>query len=145
MKTSFHTARSIRYARVALLLAAVSAVQACSSDAISTAPQFATRGPAGTTTEPTQIRVSGTVTNDDGAPVAGVIINVYSLPCRNRVASVVSDDAGFYSIRVRSGVDMIVSTEKAGYASVWLNHSIGASDLQWDLRIYRTPNPVTNR
>jgi hypothetical protein len=135
MKTSSNTARSIRTAGFALLIAAVSAVQACSSETTLTEPLSVSRGP---TTPPSQIRVSGTVTDDDGAPVAGVTVSFYRMSSNGRAGSAVSDDKGFYSASVSSGFDVLALTTKEGFASAWHNHSVGAADFQWNLSIYRT-------
>lgn len=135
MKTSSHNARSIRYAGVALMIAAVSAVQACSSDTTLTAPSSIARGPAAARA---QIRISGTVTDDDGAPVGGVTVSARGM------FFVVTDNTGFYSVSTLSGLEIVALTTKEGYVSGWHSHSTGRADLQWDLRIYRMPKAAGN-
>lgn len=133
MKTSFHGARSIRYVAFVTTISAVSAVQACSGDIIPTAPSSVTREPA---SEPSQIRVSGTVTDDDGVPVSGVILKV--TPWNGQPLSAVTDGTGFYRISVLPAAGISVLTEKEGYVSAMHTHTLTrGNDFQWDLRIYR--------
>src|SRR6185436_19093218 len=74
MKTSAAAGRSIRHARVAIMISALFGVQACSNDRITAVP--VTSGlVAGDGVF--RVRVSGTVTNEDGLPVSGVIVRVY--------------------------------------------------------------------
>ena len=141
MKPSFHTARSIRYTGLAVMLAAVSAVQACSSDTTPTEPSPVTSEP---TAAPATIRVWGIVTDDDGAPLEGVIVSIFRRSTFEQPLSVVSDNAGLYSVSVLAGPGLLVLTTKEGYLSAWHSHSIDGADLQFDLRVYRSPKTAGN-
>jgi hypothetical protein len=135
MKTLSDYARSIRYAGVVTMIATASALQACSTDTIPTEPSSVTRAPS---PAPAQLRVSGTVTDDDGMPVAGAKVTLYRWTTVGEPCSVVTDSKGFYSVSLVSAAGISAFTEKAGYESTWQSRSIAlAADLQLDLRIHR--------
>ena len=138
MKAPLESARSIRYAGVVLMICAVSAVQACSGDAFPTAPQSVSRGPAGTSAEVRQVRISGTVTNDEGAPVSGVIVKVFHWTATGSPVSAVSDGSGLYNVSISSNDGFSLVTQKDGYVSAWQSHRItNERELQLDIRIFR--------
>jgi hypothetical protein len=87
-----------------------------------------------------QLRVSGTVTDDDGVPVSGVSVRIYRGYPSGPPSSAVTDDEGVYRISFLSGEGMSAFTVKEGFLSAWQFHPIAtASDLRWDLRIHRLP------
>lgn len=135
MKTLSHYSRSIRYAGLVTMIATAPATQACSSDTILTEPSSVTHAPA---PEPTQLRVSGTVTDDDGMPVAGAKVTVYRWTTVGEPCSVVTDSKGFYSVSLVAAAGISAFIEKSGYESTWQSRSIAlAAALQLDLRIHR--------
>lgn len=138
MKTRSDYARSIRYAALVTMIAGTSVVQACSSDTILAVPSSDTRAPATTpTATSTQLRVFGTVTDDDGAPVAGVKVMIYSWP-NGGTSSAVTDNMGFYSTSFFSASGISAFTEKEGYESAWHSRNNSRTlDGQFDLRIHR--------
>jgi hypothetical protein len=141
MKTPSDYARSIRYAGLVILIATTPLVQACSSDTIPTGPSSVT--PSSVTRpsapEPIQARASGTVTDDEGVPVAGVKVTICSWTAAGQPCSAAfTDSRGFYSISFVSTAGVSARTEKAGYESAWHSLSISAAaDFQFDLRIHR--------
>ena len=141
MKTPSDYARSIRYAAVLTMIAATSVVQACSSDTIPTGPASVT---ASSVTRPSapdlnRLRVTGTVTDDEGVPVAGVNVTVCSWTAVGQPCSAtVTDSMGFYSLPFVSTAGVAAHTEKEGYESAWHSLSVtAAADLLFDLRIHR--------
>src|SRR5689334_3430797 len=97
MKAPFNTARSLRHVGAVTLILAASAVQACSSDAISTGPVSVSRsGP--TTPAAIQLLVTGTVTDDEGTPVSGARVILYRWMVSENPHTAVTDNAGLYSI-----------------------------------------------
>jgi len=142
MKTKFNYARSLRVAGLLTMIAAASVVQACSSDTIVAAPASATRPSVPSVPsapQSTQLRVSGTVTDDEGLPVAGVKVMVFRSTTSGSPSSAVTDSKGHYSISLLSADLISALTEKQGYESKWHTRSTsGAADVQFDLRIHRT-------
>ena len=141
MKTPSDFARSIRFAGLITLIATATLVQACSSDSIPTGPSTAT--PAGVTPpsgiETTQLRVFGTVTDDDNRPVAGVKVTVCGWTAAGPCSSTVTDSNGFYSAPFVSAPGVSARTEKPGYESKWHSRNIASgADYHFDLRIHRT-------
>jgi len=135
MKTLSDYARSIRYAGLVTMIATASALQACSADTSLTEPSSVTRAPS---PAPAQLRVSGTVTDDDGMPVAGAKVSVYRWTAVGEPCSVLTDSKGFYSVSLVSAAGISAFTEKSGYESTWQSRSIAlAAALQLDLRIHR--------
>jgi hypothetical protein len=121
------------------MITAVSALQACSSDSTPTGPSSASNAPVAGRAE---VRVSGTVTDDNGAPVSGVILKVYSWgPANVQPVTRISSGSGFYSITVPSSAAISIFAEKQGYASAWHSRTgfqnALATVLKWDLQIYR--------
>lgn len=142
MKNSFDAVRSIRYASLVVMISAVSAVQACSSDTIPTAPRSVTSQPVA---EFGQLRVFGTVTDENGVPVAGVIVRVYPTTPSGQPSSTVSDASGFYRVSLPSADGLAAFTEKDGYRSAWHTHfRAHATELRWDLRISRIPKKTAD-
>lgn len=143
MKTPIHISRSIRLANLMTMLAAASLVQACADDSITTDPSFgqatSTQGAPIVTTG--AIRVSGTVTDDDGVPVAGVKVTVYRWTPTGEPHSAVSDDNGFYSVPFIYGDGISALAEKQGYERTWRSQSLSAGlPLPFDIRINRVRN-----
>jgi hypothetical protein len=136
MKTVSDYARSIRLAGLVILIATASLVQACSSDTPPTAPSSSiTSSPV---SEPTPIRVSGRVTNDEGVAVAGVKLTVSRWPTGGPPYLAVTDNTGFYSISFVPAAGISVFTEKDGYESASHSHTTSPGyDFQFDLRIHR--------
>lgn len=140
MKTPSDYARSIRFAVLMTLIATASVVQACSSDTIPTDPAFGTPAsvsrPSGAGT--TQLRLSGTVTDDDGVRVAGVRVTVCSWTAVGPCSATVTDSEGFYTISFVPASGISVRTEKDGYESKWESRNIASGGyLRFDLRIHR--------
>ncbi len=78
------------------------------------------------------------MTDDEGAPIAGVRLTVYRWPAGGPPRTAVTDSKGFYSISFVSGAGIAALTEKEGYESRWHTRSISpAADFQFDLRIHR--------
>jgi len=139
MKTLSDYARSIRYATMLTMIAATSVVQACSGDAIPTAPSSAASSAATGAGAParTQLRVFGTVTDDEGKAVAGVNVTIYSWP-NGGTSSAVTDNMGFYSSSFMPASGISAFTEKVGYESEWhVRNNAPTLDGQFDLRIHR--------
>ena len=134
MKTPSY-ARSIRFAGLVTLIATATVVQACSSEnnLIEPLPNI-NRSPV---SEPTPIRVSGRVTDDDGVAVAGVKLTVYRWPAAGPSFVAFTDNTGFYSISFVPSAGMSIFAEKDGYESAWHVRSSPAADFQFDLRIHR--------
>ena len=137
MKTPFDVARSTLHAAVVIMVSAVSAVEGCSSDTIAPPPPSVRSQPVA---ELRQVRVSGTVTDQDAFPVSGVKVSVYRSSPNGRSISTLTDDTGFYSVSLLSAEDIFAHVEKEGYRSAWVSRGIAAgSSFAWDLRIYRMP------
>jgi len=135
MKTLSDYARSIRYAGVVTMIATASVLQACSSDTTLTEPSSVTRTPA---PAPASVRVSGTVTDDNGMPVADAKVTVYRWSAAGEPRSTVTDSKGFYSISVAWADGISAIAQKDGYESTWHSRSLSpAADCQFDLRINR--------
>ena len=135
MKTSADAARSIRHLRVVMMISALFSVQACSNDRITAAPAITN----GLVPGVFRVRVSGTVTNENGVPVAGVIVRLYRGTPNSRPVTTVTDATGFYSVSFLSAADMWAFTVKEGYRSAWQSREIaGRAVFRWDLRIYHT-------
>lgn len=140
MRTSFRRVRSIRYAVFVTMICAVAGVEACSSESNPTAPASVRSEPA---SELSQIRVSGTVVDDDGAPVPGVIVTILRWAPNGWPLTTVTDDRGFYSVSVLSAAGISARTEKEGYVSATHTHTLSRETaFQWDLRIYRMPKTI---
>lgn len=140
MKTPSDYARSIRNAGLVILIATASVVQACSSDAIPTAPSsvVATSGTRPFAPESGRNRVSGTVTDDEGAPVAGVKVTVCSWTAVGPCSVTVTESTGFYSVSFVFAAGVSALTEKAGYESKWHSRNTPfAADFRFDLQINR--------
>jgi hypothetical protein len=140
MKTPSNLARSIRYAALMTMIAAASAVQACSSDSPvepSVADQSTSQPTTQPPTQPAAFRIFGIVTDDDGIPVSGVKVTLYRYVNGLTTSSTVTDTMGFYSISFGSGAGMSLLTEKAGYESKWHSRGNPSGDVQFDLRIHR--------
>ncbi len=139
MKTPSDYARSIRYAAMVTMIAAASAVQACSSDTIVAVPSSAALAPTSQpTSQPAQSGVFGTVTDDEGMPVAGVKVTLYRWPNGGPPQSGVTDSMGIYRISSPSGGGISVLAEKEGYESKWRSlTNPSAADFPFDLRIHR--------
>ena len=137
MKTPFDCARSIRYAAFVTMICAASAVQACSSEAIPTAPASVS-GTMPLSPEAIQLRVSGVVTDEAGAPVVGAKVIVAPWVGNGAPYAAITDNAGFYSISFLSAPGISVMPVKDGYESVWHSHEISARvDFKFDLLIRR--------
>ena len=143
MKTPSNYARSLRFAGLVTMIATATAVQACSSDKIVAGPSSVTRSPApsapsGPSAASTQLRVAGTVTDDAGAPVAGVKVTVYTWSNGLSSTSALTDDMGIYTVSFASAAGISAFTEKVGYESKWHTSSASATGyLKFDLRIQR--------
>lgn len=140
MKTLSNSARSIRCAALMTMIATTSLVQACSSDTIVAVPSIGTDSAQPTTQPPAQpaaFRIFGTVTDDNGVPVAGVKVTLYRYTNGLTTSSTVTDTMGFYSLSFGSGAGLSLLTEKAGYESKWHSRGSPSGDVQFDLRIHR--------
>ena len=141
MKTPSNYARSLRFAGLVTMIATASAVQACSSDRIVAAPSSVTPSPAPSAPsapQSTQFRVSGTVTDDAGATVAGVKVTVYTWSNGLSSISAITDGMGIYSVSFPSVSGISAFTEKDGFESKW-HSSTGSitAYFKFDLRIHR--------
>jgi hypothetical protein len=120
-----------------VLIATAPAVQACSSDTMITEPSSVTGAPA-FAPAPTSLRVTGTVTDDNGAPVADAKVTVYRWTASGDPRSVVTDGNGFFSISVAAAEGISAIAEKAGYEAKWQSRSISReADCRFDLRMHR--------
>jgi len=141
MKTPSNSARSIRFAALVTMIAIASTVQACSSDRIVAGPSSVSSSPAPSVPsapQSTQFRVSGTVTDDAGAPVAGVKVTLYTWSNGLTSTSAITDAMGIYSASFGSVSGISAFTEKEGYESKW--HSASGSItayFKFDLQIHR--------
>ena len=116
------------------MISALFAVHACSNDRITAAP--VTSGLVASDGL-FRVRVSGTVTNDDGLPVSGVIVRVYRGTPNGRVVTAVTGATGSYSVSLLSATDFWAFTVKEGYRSAWQSREIaGQMVFRWDLRIF---------
>ena len=138
MKAPSHYVRSVRHAALATMIAAASAVQACSSDTIPTEPTEATSITRASAPEPTEIRISGTVTDDKGVPIAGARVTVYRWTPQGEPRFTFTDGQGYYSIPIVSAAGISAWPEKQGYESKWHSHSLPfPSHFQFDLQMHR--------
>jgi hypothetical protein len=140
MKTPSDYARSIRFAALVTLIATASVVQACSSDAIPTAPSSVTPSSVArpSASDASRLRVTGTVTDDDGAPVGGVKVTVCSWTAVGPCSATVTDSEGFYSSSFVLAAGVSARTEKEGYESKWHSRNTPfASDFRFDFQIHR--------
>lgn len=117
------------------MISALLAVQACSNDRITGAPTV-TNGVAAAVF---RVRVTGTVTNEEGLSVPGVIVKVYRGTPTARPVSVVTNATGSYSVSFLSAANIWTFTVKEGYRSAWQSHEVaGRMVFRWDLRIYHS-------
>ena len=137
MKTSSNYLRSVRYAGFVTMIATASLVQACSSDAIPTDPSHVATATA-SGSEAFEIRVSGTVRDDDGVPVAGARVTLYRWTPTGDPRSTLTDGKGFYSMPFVGAIGISAVAEKEGFERTWRSQNISRSgDLQFDLKIHR--------
>lgn len=144
MKISFAFLRSIRRAAFVTMMAGIAVMQACSRDAIPTAP-LARADPSQPAPDPLILRVAGTVSDDNG-PVEGASVSVYRWnETMQLVSTVVTDNHGFYGISFLKSDSISAFTSKEGYASAWHSHqTVGAAVFRWDLRIAPAQKTVGN-
>jgi protocatechuate 3,4-dioxygenase beta subunit len=135
MKTRFDYARSIRYAALVTMIAATS--QACSTDKL-VEPDVVTNPPSSQpTSEPTRNSIYGTVTDDDGVPVAGVKVTISRWGTYGQSSSTVTDSVGFYSFPFSGAGGISILTEKEGYETKFHSRTNPPDNFRFDLRIHR--------
>jgi len=111
------------------------AMQACARDTFPTSPGSGSRVP---NVEISQLRLTGTVTNEDGAPVSGVSVKIYRWPSGPQTVTTFTDSDGTYDVSLLSSTGVSAFTEKAGYQSEWHNLDVSRGIyFQWDLKIHR--------